>query len=469
MMFSKMRLVNNTNLKSEKNLCFVNTALQLLNSVPRMNTFFKMKEYRLPNEQTKQMKICEEVTSLFNTVRNFTSSAAELRRLVASKSGRHYLKDGSQQDTIEFLVTLLQEVENEISLANWEARTVIQEFWGIEEIEKKFLNNFDGICSKCKSSPRDEVEKIQVLPLNIPDTSRVITLNGIIENYFSESSDNAKMKCNCCTHKTNCPGTGVCKPKGFVSKKVLLKSPDILIVQINRYLNLTGNKIKTPVWPDDTLKLPNGDKFTLYGIGHHLGDHFSSGHYMASIKTDDKWIRCNDTQISNSSENESKSLECNICIYLKVFDSTTPFCPTDDWQDLKGRKAPGGLHYSFGLKGNYARNMNLGEGIKFKKHMSPKQNSSPQESQNPVHPKKDNEKSEQPNNSDFVEDEGWITPKKTRRLPQKYKDHLTNPKIDNKIEITAKDNEQEQCNACGKKNYIAVLTSKQIKSLSKKL
>jgi ubiquitin C-terminal hydrolase len=158
-MFSKMKLVNNTNLESERNLCFVNTALQLLNCVPRMNTFFKMKEYRLPNEQTKQMKICEEVTRLFNTAGNFTSSAAELRRLVATKSGRHYLKDGSQQDAIEFLVTLLQEVENEISLHNWEAKTVVNEFWGIEKIQKRFLSNSDGICRRCKLRPRDEVEK----------------------------------------------------------------------------------------------------------------------------------------------------------------------------------------------------------------------------------------------------------------------------------------------------------------------
>ena len=267
-MFSKMKLVNNTNLVSEKNLCFVNTALQLLNCVPRMNTFFKMREYRLPNEQTKQMRVSEEVTRLFNTAGNFTSSAAELRRLVATKSGRHYLKDGSQQDAIEFLVTLLQEVENEISLLNWEAKTVIQEFWGIEKVEKKFLSNTDGICRKCKSRPREEVEKIQVLSLDIPDTSRVTTLRGVLENYFSENSDEAKMKCNCCTHKTNCPETGVCKPKGFVSRNMLVKSPDILLVQINRCSNLSGNKITTTVWPDDTLKLPNGEKFKLCGIGH---------------------------------------------------------------------------------------------------------------------------------------------------------------------------------------------------------
>ena len=127
-MFPKMKLVNNTGLESEKNLCFVNTSLQLLHCAPRMNRFFVMKEYRLPNEQKREMKICDEVARLFNTEKHLTLSAAELRRLVATKSGRHYLKDGSQQDTVEFLVTLLTEVENEISTNNWEARTVVQEF-----------------------------------------------------------------------------------------------------------------------------------------------------------------------------------------------------------------------------------------------------------------------------------------------------------------------------------------------------
>ena len=132
-MFSKMKLVNNTTLASERNICFVNTALQLLHCVPRMKTFFEMREYRLPVEQKRQMKICDEIARLFNTDGNFISTAAELRRLVAIKSGRNYLCDGSQQDAIEFLVTLLQEVEYEISVDNWEAKTVLQEFWGIEK------------------------------------------------------------------------------------------------------------------------------------------------------------------------------------------------------------------------------------------------------------------------------------------------------------------------------------------------
>ena len=370
-MFPKIKLVNNTNLKSERNLCFVNTALQLLHCIPRMSTFFKIREYRLLNEQNRKMEICDEISRLFNSEGNFICSASELRRVVAKKSGRHYLQDGSQQDTVEFLLTLLQEVEEEISVDNWEARVVVQEFWGVEKKVKKYVNR-SGICNKCKSSPRDEIEKVQVLHLDIPNTCSVIRLNGVLENYFSESSDNAKMKCNCCTHKTNCPKTGVCKPKEIVSKKGIVKSPDILIVQINRYLDLAGTKLKTTVWPDDKIHLPSGDEYTLCGIGHHLGEYFSGGHYLASVKFNQEWVTCNDTEISNSNECNSKSMECNICIYSKVFNSSTPFIPTDEWQDLKGRQAPGGLHYSFGLKGNYARNMKLGEGIQSLKPMSTK-------------------------------------------------------------------------------------------------
>ena len=65
-------------------------------------------------------------------------------------------------------------------------------------------------------------------------------------------------------------------------------------------------------------------------------------------------------------------MECNVCLNSKVFNSSTPFIPTDEWQDLKGRQAPGGLHYIFRLKGDYARNMNHGKAIKSKTPKSKK-------------------------------------------------------------------------------------------------
>ena len=87
---------------------------------------------------------------------------------------------------------------------------------------------------------------------------------------------------------------------------------------LNRYKNATGAKVKTTVWPDEYIRLPSGDEYTLCGIGHHLGESFNSGHYVASVSGDEGWILCNDTQILHSSESDSKSRECNVCIYTIV-------------------------------------------------------------------------------------------------------------------------------------------------------
>ena len=61
-----MKLVNNTGLTTEQNLCYVNTAVQLLNNIPRLQTFFKKKEYRLQSESRKVMNISDELARLFN-------------------------------------------------------------------------------------------------------------------------------------------------------------------------------------------------------------------------------------------------------------------------------------------------------------------------------------------------------------------------------------------------------------------
>ena len=443
-MLQVIKLVNNTYQISEKNICFVNTAIQLLYAIPKMKTFFGMKEYKLSTESKRQMKICDELSRLFNCQGSFTASAGELRRLVATHSGREYLFAGTQQDTVEFLITLLQLVEAEISEDNWEAKTVIKEFWGVEKHERKFLNKIGGVCSKCKTGPTDEVQKFQVLQVDIPDTSRVIKLNAVLQNYFSENSADAKMKCECCTHKSNCPGTGVCKPKGFASKTILVKSPDTLIVQLNRYLDKSGSKNTTTIWPDDNIQLPSGDEYALCGIGHHFGEYSNSGHYMASVRIDQEWIRCNDTQIVKSDESSSKSMECYVCIYTKVITPGTPFIPTDEWQQLKGRQAPGGLHYSFGINGNYARNMNLSKDITPEKQISPNKKATGEKPPaTTIQVETDNESPI----DDFLDDDGWITPKSKRKLNKRVIESQVMP---NKILRMQEESKEEKCQSCGK-------------------
>ena len=359
----RLKLVNNSGLRSESNLCFANSAIQMLHNIPRIRSFFLEKEYNLPNEKKQNMGICDELAQIFQVGVQTVTSAAKLRKMVGESASKPYLMDGSQQDVLDFLFTLLDTIEKELSDQNWEAKVLIREFWGREKIEKKFLDNNSGKCSRCKLNPRVEEESFNYLQLNVPDTMTVIPLSRMLDNHFSESSNTFQMKCsNCCPHNLHCPGTGQCKQRNTASQRVLVVGSDILVVQLNRFSREGNVKIKTTVWPDEKLTMKTGEEYQLNSIAHHLGESKHSGHYLVSFKEDGTWFRCNDAIASLSSESEAKSEESYICVYLKVVNQSTPFTPTDEWQDIKGRQVPGLLHYSMGIRGNYARKL-FKEGI----------------------------------------------------------------------------------------------------------
>ena len=109
-MNSAFALVTNTGRLSEQNICFINVGVQLLRSVPRINDYFKFKQYGLMGQEG-MTEICDEMANLFNATCDSPVSAGNLRVLVSSVSDKDYLNDGSQQDIGEFLVTIIHEIE----------------------------------------------------------------------------------------------------------------------------------------------------------------------------------------------------------------------------------------------------------------------------------------------------------------------------------------------------------------------
>ena len=125
-----LRLVNNTGIPSEKNLCFVNSVLQLLNSIPEFREAFTSKRYSL--KCAEDTPLIDELSRVLQNGNNNTTSAATLRYLVGTLSEKTYLFDGSQQDAIEFLEILLQELQIELSKVSFEANQIVDIFWGKE-------------------------------------------------------------------------------------------------------------------------------------------------------------------------------------------------------------------------------------------------------------------------------------------------------------------------------------------------
>ena len=105
-------LRNNTSY-SEKNLCFVNSSLQLLNSIREFREIFTSESYK--KYAIGKTPISNEISRLFMYGGKGPASASALRHLVASKSEHPSLANGSQQDIVEFMEILIQKIRKELS------------------------------------------------------------------------------------------------------------------------------------------------------------------------------------------------------------------------------------------------------------------------------------------------------------------------------------------------------------------
>ena len=119
-----LKLINNSGFSQEKNLCFVNTSLQLLYSIPEVRDFFKDKAYK--TDLKARLPTADEISRIFRTEGRCKTSAAELRRLTGQYHGREDICNGSQQDMMEFTSLLLESIE--------------QELLSVNENKSKFLN-----------------------------------------------------------------------------------------------------------------------------------------------------------------------------------------------------------------------------------------------------------------------------------------------------------------------------------------
>ena len=255
-----LKLVNNSWDESTRNLCFVNTSLQLLYSLPEVRSFFVNKEYKINQHESANLKICNEVSRIFKTAGQFTTSAATLRLLVGCESQNVDICSGSQQDITFFLRHLIQQIEIELAELDGPQALFMNKFWGREHVTKKFINSSDGTCNRCKRLPRQETEDFNMLKLESVITNNSVSLSTMIQDSFSEGTDILKMKCSdCCPHTGVCPLTGMCKQEDAVTQKILFKSPDFLLIHLLRFSNFSYLKIQTLVVPEEILTLSNGD------------------------------------------------------------------------------------------------------------------------------------------------------------------------------------------------------------------
>ena len=134
-----LRLMNNRTLET-RNICFVNSAVQLL----RATGFKDFIEMQLPplllGSTGDKYKLCSALETLYCGQNRGEASAAPIRKLVAEHSNKEYFNNGTQQDAEEFLRDLEVIISSELS-ESITYKNIQEEHWGEEQIKRIFLDN----------------------------------------------------------------------------------------------------------------------------------------------------------------------------------------------------------------------------------------------------------------------------------------------------------------------------------------
>ena len=246
------------------------------------------------------------------------------------------MSNGKQQDSEEFLTALFTELKWEL----WDVDdSIFKLFYGKEKIVRKFLHTADGNCHRCKKVGRMDDEEFLTLKLTIPVSSEPIPLSHLTRDYFGEQTTQFFMKCsNCCKCVANCPLTGQCKQLPAVMENHLIRSSQLLFIQLKRFKPVDKTKILTKIVPELMLELPSCHKYSLEVVLSHHGTVSTAGHFTTMVKDKESWISCNDSSCKRIDESKVKSAssENYIFIYRKLSEDHQRqfFEPSNIWKEV---------------------------------------------------------------------------------------------------------------------------------------
>ena len=303
--------------------CYMNSILHILQQLP---SFYN---YLISNQNIKEVTF-RELAKLFKFSHendNMNITPASFKNVIGNKNSMW--KELEQQDSQEFLIFLISELEcelgnkvNFISNTNFKMDnqdSLANNIYGIVAIQKyheNIKNNYSQIkelfigstsinliCEFCKTKSPN-FEDFITLSVDIPNVIEDLSLNECLKHSFkNEKLDNK--------NKVHCEFCGL-KSKSTKENK-LWKSPKILIIHIKRFkFNDYGiqtakitKKINYPLdlnidFLFDNLS-PNkkNSKYKLLGVNIHEELAYKSidvGHYVSYVKNihDNKWYLFND-------------------------------------------------------------------------------------------------------------------------------------------------------------------------------
>jgi len=267
------------------NTCYLNSALQIIINCTVLTKVILSQSFKSEALNTYKKFLIEYKTAKPGSA----ISPVNIKNLVGSKDKKFL--NFQQHDSHEFLINLMELLEDELKKEYQESKTSIL---GIK-LEDLMSNIFDTTVSSIIYSEETEEKSKnrtgeKILSLPIPN-SRNVTFDDCLELYTKIE----KLTGDCQWHseKEN--------RKVDAYKRLYLKSlPKYLLVQLKRFTFFSAsNKNNNDVSVPTELKIKH-HKYELRGIIFHMGG-AGGGHYISIIKMGKKWFACNDNSVNEIS------------------------------------------------------------------------------------------------------------------------------------------------------------------------
>ena len=252
--------------KVHRNLCSLNSILQLLRHIPEFLS--QLSEWKNASPILTELSLV-----LSKTGRNEVTSALQVRHLLAQATGQP-LNSGAQHDTVELFSFLLEHCPSQLFL------------FSVDHQYRFRVNDRASPCPTCQQYPPSFPSTDTILKVAIPASRTAIPLQHLINQHFAIHSQFDGRSCgNCLTTIPHCPKLP------YMEKLSISKHPRYLLIQILRMEFRNGktekNSTAVDIFSSEIFDIDKS-KYKIIGTISHMGT-AENGHNRAYIKKDSDW------------------------------------------------------------------------------------------------------------------------------------------------------------------------------------
>lgn len=286
-------------LKNPRNLCYMNVIIQLLYRMKCIRDHVSQVKY-----QDKNQKISLALKRLFQrmSVERGTTSVMDFKSTIGFFPPFQEFTNDHQQDSHQFLLTLLQAISNEFT--SYHKNSI--PFW--------FRSTLVSLvrCQTCHKVSTNQGDNSISIEIEISGNS----LKECLSTFFSHEELELENQWYCDN----------CKIARCATKLLLIRERSILIITMKRF-NGSSQKITNNVtFPLENLtiqKMVNKDnltrkktQFKLFAVVNHIGMSAASGHYTIYINVNNNWLKFDDEKVTPIRKERVNSSNAYILVYI---------------------------------------------------------------------------------------------------------------------------------------------------------